>query len=171
MNPNQTREVLLALRRIIHAVDLHSAALTQTVGLSAAQIFTLQTLADAGHAMPAGELAMRIDLTQGTLTAILDRLERKSLVLRTRGQDDRRKVLITLTDAGRQVLADAPPLLQQNFTRSFSALRSWEQSQILSSLQRVAEMMHAPPPPEAAALLDAPRDNASVGAPDPIEVL
>jgi DNA-binding MarR family transcriptional regulator len=168
MHPNQTREVLLALRRIIHAVDLHSAALTQTVGLSAAQILTLQTLADAARSMPAGELAMRVDLTQSTLSAILDRLERKQLVQRNRDQGDRRKVLINLTDAGRQVLADAPPLLQQNFIRAFASLRDWEQNLILSSLQRVAELMHAPPPAEGAALLETPFTGTSS---PPIEAL
>jgi DNA-binding MarR family transcriptional regulator len=171
MNPNQSREVLLALRRIIHAVDLHSAALMQTVGLSAPQIFALQTLAHAGQAMAAGELAMRMDLTQGTLSTILDRLERKQLVRRNRGQDDRRKVLISLTPAGSQVLADSPPLLQQNFIRAFAGLRDWEQNLLLSSLQRVAELMHAPPPPEAAALLDAPLGSTTSGAPYPVEAL
>lgn len=156
MNPVQTRDVLLALRRMIHAVDLHSAALMQSVGLSTPQIFTLHTLAEAQRPMAAGELAMRVDLTQGTLSAILDRLERKQLVQRCRDAEDRRKVMISLTEAGRQVLADAPPLLQQNFMRAFAGLRDWEQTQILSSLQRVAELMHAPPPPEAATLLDAP---------------
>lgn len=171
MNSSQTREVLLALRRMIHAVDLHSAALTQTVGLSATQLFTLHTLSEAGHPMAAGELAMRMDLTQGTLTALLDRLERKHLLERNRDTEDRRKVLIQLTDQGHQVLADAPPLLQQNFMRAFSELRDWEQTQILSSLQRVAELMHAPPPPESAGLLDAPLDSNTTASPSQIGAL
>lgn len=171
MNPYQTRDVLLALRRMIHAVDLHSAALMQSVGLSTPQIFTLHTLAEARQPMAAGELAMRVDLTQGTLSAILDRLERKQLVQRSRDAMDRRKVMITLTDAGKQVLADAPPLLQQNFMRAFASLRDWEQNQILSSLQRVAELMHAPPPPEAATLLDAPLGNPAPAVQTTIEAL
>lgn len=171
MNPNQSREVLLALRRIIHAVDLHSAGLMQTVGLSAPQIFTLQTLANAGQPMAAGELALRMDLTQGTLSTILDRLERKQLVRRSRGQDDRRKVLVNLTEAGRQTLAESPPLLHQNFIRAFAGLRDWEQNLLLSSLQRVAELMHAPSPVEAAGLLDAPLDSATPGASYPAEAL
>ena len=42
-----------------------------------------------------------------------------------------------------EVLAGAPPLLQEHFTANFARLPDWEQSQILSSLQRIVALMEA----------------------------
>ena len=56
---------------------------------------------------------------------------------------DRRKVLVSPTAAAEAALADAPPLLQEHFTSSFSELPDWQQNQILSSLQRIVALMEA----------------------------
>ncbi len=139
---DQIQEVLIALRRVIRATDLHSKQLVKTVGLTAPQLLLLQTLRDKGG-VPVGELASDVSLSQATVTSILDRLERRQLVVRERSQQDKRKVLAHLTDAGLDVLKDAPTPLQANFVRQFSDLQNWEQSMIISSLQRVAQMMDA----------------------------
>jgi DNA-binding MarR family transcriptional regulator len=90
-----------------------------------------------------GELAKAVNLSQATVTGILDRLERKAMVTRVRSTDDRRKVLVSHTPAALEVLAGAPPLLQEHFIEAFSRLPDWEQSQILSSLQRLVALMEA----------------------------
>jgi hypothetical protein len=56
---------------------------------------------------------------------------------------DRRKVLVSPTAAAEAALADAPPLLQEHFTSAFVDLPDWQQSQILSSLQRIVSLMEA----------------------------
>jgi hypothetical protein len=56
---------------------------------------------------------------------------------------DRRRVLVRLTEAGFSVLAEAPSLLQDQFVERFRKLADWEQTLILSSLQRVSSMMGA----------------------------
>jgi hypothetical protein len=48
-----------------------------------------------------------------------------------------------LTDAGRTVVESAPTPLQEAFSVRFEQLEGWEQSLILSALQRVAAMMGA----------------------------
>jgi hypothetical protein len=73
----------------------------------------------------------------------MDRLVSKQLVYRERSIIDRRKVHAYLTEQGKRVLAQAPTPLQEKFTEQFQALEAWEQSMILASLQRVANMMGA----------------------------
>jgi DNA-binding MarR family transcriptional regulator len=90
-----------------------------------------------------GELARRVSLSQGTVTGVLDRLEKRGLVERSRSDSDRRRVLVRLTEAGFSVLGEAPSLLQDEFVARFQMLAAWEQTLILSSLQRVASMMGA----------------------------
>lgn len=142
MTLERIEEVLIALRRVIRATDLHSKYLAKTTGLTAPQILLMQTLRDKGE-ITIGELASDISLSQATVTTILDRLEKRGYTYRARSQTDKRKVHAHLTDDGFEVLKSAPMPLQDQFTRQFSDLQEWEQSMILSSLQRVAQMMDA----------------------------
>ena len=142
-NP-EAQAVLLAVRRIVQAVDIHSRRLMQGTGLSVPQLLVLQALAAEPGDLPGTKaLAARLNLTQGTISSILERLERKSLLRRDRGGQDKRRVQIRLTDEGRQMLSAVPGPLQQHFVEQFGALPDWERSQLLSSLQRVAALMHA----------------------------
>ena len=60
-----------------------------------------------------------------------------------RSTKDKRKVHAHLTEDGADLLARAPNPLQEDFIEKFQNLAEWEQTMILSSLQRVAHMMDA----------------------------
>jgi hypothetical protein len=78
-----------------------------------------------------------------TVITILDRLEKKDLVFRERSKEDKRKVHAYLTDEAMSLLIDAPLPLQDHLSRQFNDLPDWEQTMLISSLQRVAHMMNA----------------------------
>lgn len=137
-----TEMVVVALRRIIRAIDLRSRYLVTRYGLTGPQLTVLRELSGNGGCC-VSELTKAIHLSQATATGILDRLAKRRLVRRERSDQDKRRVLVWLTGAGEELLADAPPLLQEEFTAEFSKLRDWEQIQILSSLQRLVSMMEA----------------------------
>jgi len=139
---DRTDDVLIALRRVIRATDLHSKYLSKTVGLTAPQLLVLQSLRDFGE-LPVGELAGKVNLSQATVTSIVDRLEKKGMVQRERSQSDKRKVYVQLTENGVKAVKNAPTPLQESFVRQFSDLHEWEQTSIISYLQRVAQMMDA----------------------------
>lgn len=134
--------VLVALRRVIRATDLHSRHLIKTTGLTTPQILLLQTISAHGE-ITIGELASAMSLSQATVTTILDRLEKRGLSYRERSRQDRRKVYACLTGQGVETLKTAPVPLQDQFARRFGELQEWEQTMIISSLQRVAQMMDA----------------------------
>lgn len=148
----RSADVLISLRRIIRAIDMRSRRLMQQAGFTGPQLLVLQALA-AHEEMTAGDLAREVNLSQGTITSILGRLEKRDFIQRIRSHTDRRKVYVKLTEDGRKQLATAPTLLQERFIERFSELKDWEQSQILASLQRLAEMMDAQDI-EAAPVLD-----------------
>ena len=137
-----TNQVMAALRRIIRAIDLHSRALVQRFGLTGPQLIVLKEIIETSPQSVSG-LAASVNLSQATVTGILDRLERKGMVVRMRDARDKRRVMVTPTTAAEDVLAGAPPLLQEHFTAAFSLLPDWEQTQILSSLQRIVALMEA----------------------------
>jgi DNA-binding MarR family transcriptional regulator len=139
---NSIEAVLVALRRVIRATDLHSKHLAKTTGLTAPQILLLQTIRDNGE-VTIGEIANSMSLSQATVTTIIDRLEKRGLVYRQRSIADKRKVHAHLTDAAIETLKSAPIPLQDQFARQYADLQDWEQTMIISSLQRVAAMMDA----------------------------
>lgn len=139
---NKAQEVLVALRRVIRATDIHSRHLAKTIGLTSPQIVLLQTIQTYDNTT-ISVIAQEMSVSQSTVTNILDRLEGRGLVSRERSSLDKRKVHVLLTTAGLEILKDAPIPLQDQFTQQFDNLQKWEQTMIISSLQRVAEMMSA----------------------------
>ena len=134
-------QVVIALRRVIRAVDLHSRTLVESHGLTGPQAIILKALQSGS--LTAGELATRVSLSQGTVTDILNRLEQRRLITRIRDTADRRRVRVEPTHTGLALLEQSPPLLQERFVERFNNLQDWEQTQLLASLQRIAAMMDA----------------------------
>ncbi len=139
---DRTDDSLIALRRILRATELFGKELAQAAGLSPVQFRVLQLVAEKGLTTPKA-LSVQMGVTQGTVTALLDRLQRQEMVSRERSDVDRRQMNIAVTDKGRQTLADAPDPLQQRYVRKFEALSDWEQAQLIASLERVASMLDA----------------------------
>lgn len=135
-------EVLVALRRLIRATDLHSRYLNKTSGITAPQLLVMQVLRNLGPQI-SSTIAKEVNLSQATVTNILDRLEQRDLIERNRSTEDKRKVFVSLTDQGLERIKNAPLPLQEYFVRQFKELPEWEQTMILSSLQRLAGMMDA----------------------------
>ncbi|MEH0688838.1 MarR family transcriptional regulator [Vibrio cholerae] len=135
-------EVLVSLRQIMRAIDLHSKKLSKESGLTGPQLILMRSIRELGE-VTIRELSNHTNMSQATATTILDRLERNELVKRVRSVQDKRKVHAHLTDKGRQVLSEAPMPLQQSFINKFQKLEEWEQSLLLSSVQRISAMMNA----------------------------
>lgn len=135
-------QVLGALRRIIRATDRYSRHLNQSDGVTAPQLLILQTL-ESRKELTMGEIAREVSLGPGTVTSILDRLQKRGLIERRRGARDKRRVYARLTDAGRSMIHHTPLPLQEAFRERFARLREGEQTAILKSLEQVAAMMNA----------------------------
>ena len=82
-------------------------------------------------------------VSQATVTALLDKLEKRQMVVRVRSESDRRQMNLLLTEAGRAAVEDSPDALQQRFVEQFESLQDWEQAQLVASLERVAGMLDA----------------------------
>ena len=136
------QELLIALRKVIRAIDLHSKHLSKTSGLTSPQLLIMLEV-DKAAGINSSQVAKNVNLSAATVTNILDRLENKALISRVRDTQDKRKVGLFLTEGGKTILNKAPQALQEHFIDNFSNLENWEQSQLLSSVERLAEMMNA----------------------------
>jgi len=139
---DRLEETLVAMRQIMRATDIDGRKLARETGLSASQLFAMQAL-NTTEDMTAGSIAKEVNLSQATVSTLIDRLEFRGLVRRERGLRDKRKVFVILTDTGKSLLSEAPPALQARFSQKFEELEDWEQGMIAACMARVANMMGA----------------------------
>lgn len=135
-------DVLIALRQITRAIDVHSKKMVREIGLTSPQLLVLKEI-EQNPTIKASTIAKEVHLSQATVTTIIDRLQKAGLIVRARSDSDKRVVNLALTDAGRARIENAPDLLQAGFLEKFKSLEEWERLQLVSSLQRVAAMMNA----------------------------
>ena len=132
--------ILRSLRRITRSIDLYRRQLAGRHGLTGPQLVCMRVLHEGGPITPS-ELARAVELSQATVTGIIDRLEAQALVSRARNVDDRRRVTVSLTDAGAALVAKAPPPLDARFLERLARLPDVHQARLLAALDEVATMM------------------------------
>ncbi len=102
--------------------------------------------------MLTGEVAARMHITSGTVTSLLDNLERKGYVVRSSDPDDSRRVLVDITPAAQVVLDETLPEVQQVARRLLDRVGAERQQVLLEILddirQAVAELPDDLPAPE-----------------------
>ncbi len=107
--------------------------------LSYAQYGLLFSLA-AGGALSAGELALAADVSPASATQMLDAMERAELVARVRSGDDRRVVLTSLTERGREVVEERRLLFEPRWR---AALAEFSERDLVTAgavLDRITDM-------------------------------
>ncbi len=140
-NINYEESILLSVRRIMRAIDMHSSYLARQYGLTSPQLICLKKLSGEKQLTPGG-LAKEVHLSHATVTGIINRLEKKGLVQRERSTADGRSYLIRLTESGFSMIKSSPSMLQDQFMHELSKLADWEKTMILSSLQRVTSILN-----------------------------
>jgi len=128
------------LRRVIRAVDIYSRKLHTELGITTPQLLCLDTVAKS-ESMTLTNLAQRVNLSVSTVNGIIDRLEAKHYLARKRSVDDRRKVYLEISMAGKEIVTRAPSLLQDKLSASLSRLTEAQQMATTEALERVVELM------------------------------
>ncbi|WP_409462321.1 MarR family transcriptional regulator [Amycolatopsis sp. GA6-003] len=103
-NSELTHFAALAAQLRTHLVLQHARDAARE-GLSATELQALELAGHSADSLTPGRIGQLTGLSTGAVTGVLDRLEKAGLVLRERDRTDRRKVLVTITAAGRERLA------------------------------------------------------------------
>jgi DNA-binding MarR family transcriptional regulator len=107
--------------------------------LSFAQMRTLFRIG-AEDEITVGELARQAEVTPATITGMLDGLERDEMVVRRRSEEDRRVVLVTLTDQGRELLHEKRERWRKRWNEKLSDLDDAQLEAASVTLHRLAEL-------------------------------
>jgi len=123
---------------VVRAQQLFSARIDHALepfGITFAryEILALLSFTRTG-ALPIGKVGERLQVHGTSVTSAVERLERQGLVQRRRHPDDGRAVLIDITAAGRQVVADATPVLNRTVFETIE-LSNAQQSQLYDTLR------------------------------------
>jgi DNA-binding MarR family transcriptional regulator len=98
---------LKKIRIMIRAAQRHSAWIEKQCGISGGQLWILQELYES-PGLRVGEIARRLAVHQTTASNLLDALERKGYLVKTRDASDHRIVKVTLSKDGEELLKRSP---------------------------------------------------------------
>lgn len=114
-------------------------------GLTGPGFNVLMILRGAGEPLPPCEISDRRLVTRGTVTGLLDTLERQSLVTRAPHPEDRRMLLIELTDRARAVLDEVGAELFPAQAEMMSVLSARQKETFVALLGKLGAHLDARP--------------------------
>lgn len=132
--------IFLCLRNIAHVSSINSKYLQKHFEVTTSQLLCLRTLSKE-NGLSAGEIGRRIFIKPGTITGIIDRLEAKGLVQRTRVSRDRRVINIEITGAGRDLVRAAPVPVQSQLAFNLKKIPLEKVEEITKGLERLLQLM------------------------------
>lgn len=143
--PDARREATLCASNLIRTANRLLAEIDRrrrtVVDLSASASQILAVVEGAGEPLSPHIIAGRLLITSGTMTSLLDTLERRGLVRRVPHPSDRRKLLIDITEEARAVLDRMMPRVHGASRDAFAVLSDAECETLVGLLERVQERL------------------------------
>jgi DNA-binding MarR family transcriptional regulator len=133
----EVREALDALRLIVQALRVGAREGQRRAGLSTAQLFALQRIAENPQAS-INDLAALTFTHQSSVSVVIQRLVERRLVAKVAAGDDRRRQLLAVTAKGRRSLARAPAAVQERLIAAVAALPPTDRRVLGRSLREIA---------------------------------
>ena len=137
---DQIKQVIYLIRRLIQAEEFYTKELEKKYRVSVPQLGCLLALYENGP-MPPSQVAKHIMVKSSTVTGIIDRLEQKGLVERSRISSDRRVITIGLTESGRMLAQNSPLPIQERIVDGYKNLPSNEREDIIRALKKLSSML------------------------------
>jgi DNA-binding MarR family transcriptional regulator len=135
--PSSEEAAFLDLLRTTDMLSRGLVAILKPEDLSSTQYNVLRILRGAPEGLPCGEIAKRMITRDPDITRLLDRLEKRGLISRSREARDRRTVMARITGVGLKLLARLDEPIQEAHRKQLSHLGR-ERLRLLTDLLREA---------------------------------
>lgn len=132
-SPDLSR-ALNSLRRIVRAGRGATQAVESRFGVSSAQLYVLQTLAES-PGMSIKDLVALTLTTNSSVSEVVGRLVDSGLVIRDVAPEDRRRKVLTLTEAGVEIVRHSPRTIQHDLIDGFLRLSLTDQHALARCLE------------------------------------
>lgn len=121
--------LIVKMNRSLHAVERNTLSRLMDVHLSVSQFGVLEALYHLGPLCQT-QLAGKLLKSTGNLTTVIDNLEKRKLVERRRSTEDRRFILVHITEEGAGLIETFFPGHMQRLVRAFSVLTAEERAEL-----------------------------------------
>jgi DNA-binding MarR family transcriptional regulator len=131
---DRANEIIQALAPLLAQHRHRWAARCQAHGLSIVG-FQVLALLEMHGGMPMTRLADELGVALPNATGIVGRLVERGIVARSDDAEDRRRVVVTLTDAGRGLIGEMEEGRRERMSRLFSQMTDDQQQRLLQSVK------------------------------------
>jgi MarR family 2-MHQ and catechol resistance regulon transcriptional repressor len=130
-DPREVRalDAYIKLTRASGTLDARLATNLTRLGLTPGQLGVMEALMHLGP-LSQGELGRKLLRSGGNVTTVIDNLERRKLVARSRNREDRRVVTVALTTAGRRLIEKVFPVHARAVAQAMATLTVAEQEEL-----------------------------------------
>jgi DNA-binding MarR family transcriptional regulator len=135
-------DIIDDIRRVFQVLTDQSRKIEHETSLTGPQLWVVKILKETSP-LKVSELARRMYLHPATMVGLLDRLEAKGLVKRTRSETDRRVVYIDLTQQGRELEINSPEVVQNLLVKGLEALTAQKLKNIADGMGDVVGILGA----------------------------
>ena len=141
-NNSAVEELVGNIRRLIRAVYQDTSKMSRQFGLTGAQSAVLRMLFKNGP-LSSAALSRRLFVTPSNITGIIDRLVKKGQVERVRQKNDRRVVLITMTEDGETLSRSLPDPIEKKLIAQVSNLETEHVQLLTVALTQILNLIDA----------------------------
>lgn len=134
-------EILVDLFNDILNIEQRALSSSKFKDLSISEIHTIEAVSYAERTM--SEVAKQLGITTGTLTIAINNLVNKGYVQRKRNEDDRRVVLVSLTQTGKVVFRIHKKFHDDMVKATIEGMNTEEQEILINSLSKLNNFFRA----------------------------
>jgi DNA-binding MarR family transcriptional regulator len=135
-------EIIIAIRRILRAVNLESKRCEKEYGLSMPQMLVLSFIAQEPE-MRATNKAIKdhMQLNASTVTGILKRLTKKGFTASVPNAEDQRGSMIALTQSGYDLIISTSPPLQMKLEQGLQKLSPTDRKKLTHYFEFIVQLL------------------------------
>ncbi len=129
-------KLFVVLTRALDAVRKSIEKEIRTYGLNPTEFAVLELLYNKGE-QSAQKIGEKVLIASSSITYVVDKLEKKDLILRTPYPEDRRIINVSITDAGRKMMDEIFPIHTKGVQRILEGLDTLEKEEMISQLKKL----------------------------------
>lgn len=132
----QALKLFIVLSRAFRAINEYSNQFIQKCGLHPTEFAVLELLYHKGE-QPLRQIGGKILLASGSITYVVDKLEKRELLIRVTCPEDRRVTYAHITEKGKELIASIFPEHRSRIQKSMSVLNSDEKEMAIELLKKI----------------------------------
>ena len=133
---DQSLKLFIVLSRAYRAVNEHVNKRIQRYGLNPTEFAVLELLFHKGD-QPLQQIGGKILLASGSMTYVIDKLEKKDYIRRVACAEDRRVTFAQITEKGKKLIEQVFPAHQNEIDRIMSVLSDEEKDMAIELLKKI----------------------------------